>query len=358
MKLKAGIALLLALLLLVPPAACGKKEPDAPQTTDAPSETDTLALAPAETDKRNPLTGESPYNEAFLALKGVAVVVENHPSARPQWGFCTPDIVMEYEVEGGITRMLWLYANIERVPGKLGPVRSARHDAAELAQGEGLVFVHCGGSPQALNYIQTLGAAFSDVDALTHTKYFPRDTSRAVSQEHTLTATQAGLKQAISELGVNTARDPAAGPLFGFAPAGQAVSPADGEARHMRAVYSASYVYDFDYDAAAGKYAVRLNDKEQTDENGVRTAYVNVLALYTDTVDLGDTDHHQDLRLENGGEGVWLSGGRYQKIAWQKPSADAPLQLFTAAGEPLTLNAGNSYIGFVRSTNAEKTVIN
>ena len=355
MKLKAVFALLLALMLLISLAGCGGKEPTAPETTTgAPQET--AAPATADTEKRNPLTGEADYDEALLAAKGVAVVVENHPSARPQWGFTTPDIVMEYEVEGGITRMLWLYANIDRVPDKLGPVRSARHDVVELAQGEGLLFVHCGGSPQALNYIQTLGAAFSEVDALTYTKYFPRDTSRAVSQEHTLTATRAGLQQAAQDLGVSLTRDPAAGALFDFAPAGQTAVPADGDASHMRIVYSGSYVYDFEY--ADGRYQVRLNDNGQTDENGARTAYVNVLALYTEMIDLGDTDHHQDLKLENGGAGVWLSGGKYQNITWQKTSPDAPLRLFAADGAPLTLNVGNSYIGFVRSTNAGKTVLN
>lgn len=357
MKYKALIALFLALTMLFTLAGCGGKEPPAPETTtEAPPET--AEPAPVQTDYRNPLTGESGYDEALLSQKGVAIVVENHPQARPQWGFATPDIVMEYEVEGGISRMLWLYANIERVPDKVGPVRSARHDVVELAQGEGLMFVHCGGSPQALNYIKTLGETYSEIDALTQTKYFPRDTSRGVSQEHTLTASQTGLKQAIGDLNVRMARDPEAGPLFDFAAAGETVSPAGGDAKHLRIVYSGSYVYDFDYDAASGKYAARLNDKGQTDENGVNTAYVNVLVLYTEMIDLGDTDHHQDLKLENGGAGLWLSGGKYQDITWRKTSADAPLELFAAEGEPLTLNTGNSYIGFVRSTNAGKTVIN
>ncbi len=356
MRLKNVFALLLAAVMLFTLAACKAKQPE--ETTVETTAEDTTVPVPAETDKRNPLTGEAGYDEAMLALKGVGIVVENHPQARPQWGFATPDIVMEYEVEGGISRMLWLYANPERVPDKVGPVRSARHDVVELAQGLGLLFVHCGGSPQALNYIKKLGDGFSELDGLSLTKYFARDKSRSVSQEHTLTISREGLAKGIEGQKINTGRDPEAGTLFTFAPVGAPVSPAGGDATHLRIVYSGSYVYDFDYDAAAGKYAVRLNDKGQTDENGVNNAYTNVLALYTEMIDLGDQDHHQDLLLEKGGKGLWLSGGRYEEITWQKTAANEPLRLFTAAGEPLTLNVGNSYIGFVRSTNDGKTVLN
>ena len=84
----------------------------------------------------HPLTGLPGYDSDYYAnSKVIGVVVENHPGARPQWGMSTPDVVFEYEVEGGISRMLWLYANMDELPAKVGPVRSMRHDIVELARG-------------------------------------------------------------------------------------------------------------------------------------------------------------------------------------------------------------------------------
>lgn len=55
----------------------------------------------------------------------MALVVENAQAARPQWGINSPDIIVEGEVEGGETRMLWLFADYTSVPDKIGPMRSA-----------------------------------------------------------------------------------------------------------------------------------------------------------------------------------------------------------------------------------------
>ena len=76
----------------------------------------------------NPLTGKADLSESAIGARPIAIMVENSPAARPQWGISTPDIVIEGVVEGGITRMMWIYADAEDIPNKVGPTRSARHD--------------------------------------------------------------------------------------------------------------------------------------------------------------------------------------------------------------------------------------
>ena len=55
---------------------------------------------------RNPLTGLK-MKESAIGKRPVAFMVENTPPARPQWGMddvnYAPDIILEAEVEGGIT---------------------------------------------------------------------------------------------------------------------------------------------------------------------------------------------------------------------------------------------------------------
>jgi hypothetical protein len=60
----------------------------------------------------------------------------------------TPDVIVEGMVEGGITRMMWLYADVSKMP-KIGPTRSARHDFVEIAAGLNAIYAHWGGSGQA-----------------------------------------------------------------------------------------------------------------------------------------------------------------------------------------------------------------
>ena len=101
----------------------------------------------------NPLTGEADYSPSKLSKRPVAVVVENHPQARPQWAIDTPDIIMEGEVEGGITRMLWIYVDYSDVPSKVGPVRSARPSYVRFSRFFDAVYIHWGGSHSRAGYV-------------------------------------------------------------------------------------------------------------------------------------------------------------------------------------------------------------
>lgn len=122
---KRARALCAAILFFVTMAigfsACGNGEE--PEGSTAPK-----GSQPVQTEQTvNPLTGLSGFREAAVGHRPVAVMINNAPAARPQWGLCSPDIVLEGLAEGGITRMMWLFADVQSIP-KIGSVRSARHD--------------------------------------------------------------------------------------------------------------------------------------------------------------------------------------------------------------------------------------
>ncbi len=358
MNAKKLLAILLALATLISCvicfAACGKKdEPDTTEeSTSAPEET--TAAVPTNV---NPLTGEADYDEKYQGQKFVGIVVENHPDARPQWGMSTPDVLMEYEVEGGISRMLWLYANQDRVPENVGPVRSARHDIVEIARGWDLLFVHCGGSPAALNRIKSYKGALAEIDGLTYSPCFYRSRARRVSQEHRLVLMGEEFRTSVKSLGLKTEIDEEKTHPFAFAPVGSPRALEGDEAQKIHFEYSNSYTYDFTYNAASGKYEAAINGTPRVDDQDVLCDYTNLVLLYVRMTPVGDKSGHQELHLEEGGEGLYLCGGKAEKITWQKGEDADPLRLLTADGAPLTLNPGKSYIGLVRSTQNGKTVI-
>lgn len=302
----------------------------------------------------NPLTGEADALITDQNNRMVAIVVENTPAARPQWGLTSPDILMEYEVEGGITRMLWLYANSEHIPEKVGPVRSARHDVVEIAYGFNAIFVHWGGSTFAYEKIRAYGDTLDRRDGMYHQCFF-RDSTRDVSSEHRGYTKGSSLRSSFSYVGFSSVhKEDYVNPFrFSATPRIISVNPCNS----MSISYSSSYNYTFNYNTATGKYDTLINGNPRVDDQGVQCAYTNVIVLYTDIISLETAKGHQEMLLENGGKGIYASGGAYEEITWTKTSETDPIKLFDMYGNPLELNTGNSYLGLVRSTRAANTVI-
>ena len=69
----------------------------------------------------SPLTG---LPSARSATSAIVVKVDNSSKARPQAGLGVADVVIEQEVEGGITRFAAIFQS--SAPERIGPVRSAR----------------------------------------------------------------------------------------------------------------------------------------------------------------------------------------------------------------------------------------
>ncbi|OLN22968.1 lipoprotein YerB [Domibacillus antri] len=98
----------------------------------------------SEQNVLSPLTG---MEAADLDQRAVAVVISNHPAARPQTALEEADIVYEVLTEGNITRFLAIYQS--EYPELAGPVRSARDYFVELASGYDALFLAHGYSPEA-----------------------------------------------------------------------------------------------------------------------------------------------------------------------------------------------------------------
>ena len=83
-RFKAIIAIMMVLVMSVAFFACSKKEEEPAETT---TESTTVYIPPT-----NPFTGNE-ISETADGKRPVAIVVENHPDARPQWGISSADIV-------------------------------------------------------------------------------------------------------------------------------------------------------------------------------------------------------------------------------------------------------------------------
>ena len=158
-------------------------------------------------------TAEEGYDESAKDRRVVAFVVENHPDARPQWGMddpeFSPDLVLQGEVEGGITRMLWLYDDYNKLPEIIGPTRSARPPFIIFSKFFDAVFVHWGMSHSKGEYI---GAStifkWYQVDHINQMtlddkeELYGRDETRDVNVEHRGTINTSKLEATMKNEGV------------------------------------------------------------------------------------------------------------------------------------------------------------
>ncbi|WP_428910669.1 DUF3048 domain-containing protein [Niallia sp. Krafla_26] len=133
-----------ALFLLV---GCNKEEAVEPEQPEEEivEEEETPPPAQEEYPYQFPLTGMG--SNEITDGRAVAVMVNNHPLARPQSGLNQADIVYEVLAEGNVTRFLAIFQSEE--PNNIGPVRSAREYYIELATGYDSLFVAHGYSPDA-----------------------------------------------------------------------------------------------------------------------------------------------------------------------------------------------------------------
>lgn len=349
--LKVLALILCAATALVLFAACDKQTELNPVETTTEPVTEELTAAPIPADI-NPLTGLGGLAESAQGKRPVAVVVENHPDARPQWGLCTPDIVMEGLAEGGITRMLWLYQDISTAP-KVGPNRSARHNYVEFAAGLDAIYVHFGGSYAAYNLFAN-DKSIDHIDGSKgENKYFSRDKSRNVASEHTAYTTGERLAQCIADKGIRTDIKPEYAHPFTFAETKRTPSNACSK---VKLVFSSSYKHTFEYNSDDGLYYNYMNSNKMNDADGKQMAVNNVIVIYCNV-----TKYNGDAKLVEwnltSGEGIYVSNGGYETIKWEKGKTHDMLKLYDAQGNELLLNTGKTYIGFVPTSSSAQTEI-
>lgn len=357
---KNRVTVLIAAVLLIAALAAGIflfgkfKDDSADETTASTAQPTTqTSTTQAEAVKlKNPLTGVDGLSDTAAGKRPIAVVVENSPAARPQWGLCSADIVIEGVVEGGITRMLWLYADVNAIP-KVGPLRSARHDFVEMAEGLDAIFVHWGWSNIAEAAINA--RKVDHINGL-NGEYFFRDNTRNVDSEHRGYTDGINIARAISDKKFDMQTGASYAAPFKFVGNNAPATPSGGLCQSVSFEFSSSYKHEFKYNTGESLYYNYMNASPMLEDGGKQMAVTNVIVLYC-PVSVADAAGHMEMDL-TGGSGLYVSNGASETITWKKGNTpDAMLKLFASDGSELQLNQGKSYIGLVPAAQSGKTLI-
>ncbi|MDQ7794090.1 MAG: DUF3048 domain-containing protein [bacterium] len=331
-----------ALLLVV--AGCREVPPPPVTGEDAPVSFPAVEAAPSPPQFVCPLDGEFAA-EAEVSRRILAVIMDNHPSARPQAGLAQACLVYEVLVEGGITRLVAFYLHGE-APVLL-PIRSARPYFLDWVAELDAVLAHCGGTPDAMTDLARLKIPGLD-EVQRAQAYYERHTGRKAP--YNLRSSTARLRQAIAAFGYQYDPPRVPGGLFRFD-----ANPAwEGEpAAVVRLAYGASSrpsVAEWRYDEATGYYLRFQNGLAHTSATDSREQVKagTVIVLPVRTTPVKDSpEGYLSLQLVGNGKATVFARGMAVEARWSKKDRASPTIYTLAAGSELVLPPGPVWIQVV-----------
>lgn len=300
------------------------------------------------TEAVNPLTGEKGFDAKAVGKRPAAVMVNNIKVSLPQYGIAQADVIYEVPVEGGITRLMAVYADFRKVPDVCS-VRSCRYYYPILCLGMDAIYVHWGEDKTIA--LETLNRTGIDhIDGEFDKGLFYRDAERAktMATEHTGYIKGEELAGKIAEKGFRTDVDEKySGTLFNFADGGEVV-PDELSGNVVTVNFSKEYFSTFEFDSESGKYKKLHSGSPQID-GGTNTQleFENVFVLQTDVHTRGD-GYLMDVAL-SGGTGYYFSNGGGQVINWTKKDEKDAIKVYDTNGNELAVSSGKSYIGIIGS---------
>lgn len=275
-----------------------------------------------------------------------AVMIDNHPDARPQFGLGNARIVYETLVEGSFTRYMALFQNSE--VEKIGPVRSAREYFLDYVEEWNADYVHSGGAPSALAQLEDRGIKNVEEISYLGTKYFWRDT-RKVGPHNLYTSTdymsdaRAYLEYPNEEENiVRWTYDASNRP-----PVKTATNTAD----TLSINWSHDYEVQYEYSERFRVYERFINSKPDVDAQDAKqiTAH-NILVLRVPPEEVVDAVGRIELNVTGTGEMTLFRDGVAFKGTWIKETAKSATKLLDMNNNPLVLAPGTTWVEVVPET--------
>lgn len=330
----------LSLIMIILFCGCHNKSSD---NDDNVSNIDTnsgTSQQSQETGNKNPLTGLS-ISEKYVNQRPVAVMINNIKLAQPLVGVSKADIIYECLVEGGITRLLAVFKDLDNAT-QIGSVRSARPYYITLARGLDAFYIHVGGSAQA-KAIMASGVV-DEFDLGSHSNMMWRDSWRKANlgYEHSALTSGEKLLKGITSSGKRTSlrSEDSSGMKFGE----DSQIQSGEELNKFTVTFSGYKSTTFTYDSQEQTYKISQFGSAQTDSSiKAQNSKQNVLVLKINTYNIGNTEL-KALDLVGKGEGYYMSRGKKIKIKWSKKSENSPLTYTTSSGESLTMLPGQIYV--------------
>lgn len=315
-----------------------------PEPTPAPLPPPVPTATPSPTPEPTPPPVAAPLTGRLVAPSvakrhPIAVMIDDLSPARPQSGLHLASVVWHAPAEGGIPRYMAIFQ--DGLPTEIGPVRSARSYYIAWAAEWRAVYVHSGGSPQALATLRAKGHGQYVYNA-DHFRYgrthFRRTRNRFAP--HNVYTDGKTLRKLGKLVG---AKDKLLKPAWRFAPdARLADRPVGGT---IRVSYRANTI-TYKYHRASNTYrrSVTGEGKQHDAADGERIAPKNVVVMVMTFIATGDSKHRLEGDVLGSGKAFISTNGRTIEGTWKKASMTKPTRFYDEDGNPVTLTIGQTFI--------------
>jgi Protein of unknown function (DUF3048) N-terminal domain/Protein of unknown function (DUF3048) C-terminal domain len=272
----------------------------------------------------------------------VAVMIDNHAASRPQAGIARASLVYEVPVEGGFTRYIAVYPLTTSSSSIIiGPVRSARPYAAQIASELFAMFAHVGGSDDALRVIDRIGVW--DMNEYYRGNYFYRDARRHAP--HSVMTDSEQLRAAYTR-------------FFGTNVVARGtwkwndVPITTGTLAHAVRINWAERGNEvlWEYNTDTRVYRRSRGNIAHVDADGTPVE-ANTIIVQRVVSKILDTEGRLAVELVGSGTGELFRDGRRVPLTWMKKASDERTQWLDAStGELLVLRPGTIWVEVVPKT--------
>jgi len=319
-------------------------------TTDLVEPTTTIVeeeTIPTEetSSSETPVTGEpSPlsgiyYEEEIVLQRPVAIMLDNHPAARWQAGLVKAEIVYEAEVEGPYTRYLAIF--LCEAPEHIGPVRSARPYFIRYALEYDPIYVHVGGSMDAMKDIQDYNMA--DIDGLYSGEFWRyNDTGKKIPNNMYTAMTNIRNAQSYKQFRTEGQFDG-----FLFSEEFEKLELQSEKCLNFSIEYNDDYKIEYKFDAENNDYHRYVNGKRHVDEYYDEDLVISNIIIQKTKKQVLDDIGRLHIQNISEGTGVLIRNGEMIEITWSKTSARDKTVYKDLMGSEVVLKPGQTWIQVV-----------
>ncbi|PIR77350.1 MAG: hypothetical protein COU30_02945, partial [Candidatus Magasanikbacteria bacterium CG10_big_fil_rev_8_21_14_0_10_38_6] len=281
------------------------------------------------------LDGVCVDSEEEQSVPVVAVMVENHVDARPLSGIADAAIVYESPVEGNITRFMALFLRDSNIV-KVGPVRSARPYYLDwLSEYPGAMYMHVGGSPEALDRISQFG--LFDMNEFYRGWYFWRDQHRYAP--HNVYTSSNLWKTAWTDYGDTAASVQSTHWQFSLQDECEVDCSPIISVSYQGHVYGPTWMYT----SSTGQYTRFENGRTYRDEQG-NPIVVDTLVVQRVVSRVIDDVGRLRMDTIGSGEAVVFRDGYATEGVWKKDSRESQTVFEDSDGKSIPLHPGKIWI--------------